>query len=107
MIREGTCNFEKFLEFLCFLIFKYIELGFKKMLFVIDQSSYHKKAMPMKIGETLGIELMWFYLPKQSPWLNPLEAEWKIFRKLPLRKFKDKQGFVDLYTGFLRDRGFK
>ena len=42
----------------------------------MDNSSYHRKAEKeiVKIGEAIGIDIMWFYLLKYSPWLNPVEA---------------------------------
>jgi transposase len=78
------------------------------MILVMDNSSYHRKAEKeiVKIGEAIGIDIMWFYLPKYSPRLNPVEAEWRIFKKLylPLREFESKDEFIKLFFRFIDDR---
>ena len=58
----------------------------------------------------LGIEIMWYYLPKYSPWLNPCEVEWKLFKfkslYLSLRRLEEEE-FKELFFKFLEDRNEK
>jgi transposase len=106
--REGYWNHEKFLEFVSLLAWEYRKSGYTRMILVMDNSSYHRKAEKeiVKIGEAIGIDIMWFYLPKYSPWLNPVEAEWRIFKKLylPLKEFESKDEFIRLFFRFIDDR---
>jgi transposase len=104
--RRGYWNWEKFLEFVCLLAWEYKKMGYRRIILVIDNSSYHKKAVKgiANIGSALGIEVMWFYLPKGSPWLNPVEAEWSLFKRLYL-PFKDLRSCGELIYEFFRFLG--
>ena len=106
--REGYWNHEKFLEFVSLLAWEYRKSGYTRMILVMDNSSYHREAEKeiVRIVEAIGIDIMWFYLPKYSPWLNPVEAEWRIFKRLylPLREFDSKDEFIKLFFRFIDDR---
>lgn len=109
IVREGYANSEKFLEFLCFLIFEYAKEGVEQLIVVYDNAKYHAKWVEeevMKIGEEMGIKVGIFRLPKQSPWLNPVEAEWKIFKEdfLSLKEWKDEEEFIKKFFDFIKFR---
>lgn len=73
---------EAFLEWSCA---KIEELGKKTLLLVWDNASWHKSGEVARwIGrhnrgvkeEKRGVRIIRCFLPKKSPWLNPIEPHW-------------------------------
>lgn len=53
----------------------------KKILVILDNASWHKKAVRLMRGETLFKNLEFLFLPPYSPELNPIERVWRITRR--------------------------
>lgn len=55
--------------------------GKKKLLVVLDNASWHKKAVRLMSGDPDFARVKFLFLPPYSPELNPIERVWRITRR--------------------------
>lgn len=53
----------------------------KKLLIILDNASWHKKAVRLMREDILFRDIDFLFLPPYSPELNPIERVWRITRK--------------------------
>jgi transposase len=53
----------------------------KKVLIVLDNASWHKKAVRLMRGNSDFMGIKFLFLPPYSPELNPIERVWRITRR--------------------------
>jgi transposase len=74
---EGTCNSEKFNEWLEKDLFPKIKEG---SVCVLDNATFHKTKKSLELADKFSIELI--FLPTYSPDLNPIEHKWPQLKKI-------------------------
>lgn len=99
MIHEGTVDAAVFKEFL-----KRLMIGAAKPVFaVVDGHSIHKSKLVRDYVETLHGRLKLFYLPPNSPHLNPDEQVWAHVKRHVSKQFvQEKADMKKLALGALR-----
>ena len=86
--RANRWNFIKFLEMLR------EANGFKPIVLVLDNASFHWAAEARFVARELNIELC--YLPPYSPDLNPIEVLWRDLKRFfALRDFEEISVYVE------------
>jgi len=66
-------NTDSFIAFLDHLLSEYQH---QKLILVMDNASYHRSAAAQAALDLLSDRLLVFWLPKYSPYLNPIERFW-------------------------------
>ena len=66
-------------NFIDFLISTYLEYG--KFVIFLDNAAYHKSKKLKRFLKAMNDEIIVYYFPPYTPELNPVEVEWKSFRK--------------------------
>ena len=73
----------------------YLHKRYGKSIVVLDNASYHKSAGVKKFVDSLGGDMILMYLPPYTPELNPVEGQWKMFRKATANMLHDSAGAME------------
>jgi transposase len=75
--RKNSDAFITFLEHLAFTVYPN-----QRLILVLDNASYHKSRAAMAALAALEDRVLVFWLPKYSPFLNPIERFWLHLKNL-------------------------
>jgi transposase len=76
-VRKNSEAFIAFLEHLAFTLYPN-----QRLILVLDNASYHKSRAAMAALAALEDRVLVFWLPKYSPFLNPIERFWLHLKNL-------------------------
>ena len=74
----STFNYRTTLE--CFRALMSVQPKDKKILIILDNASWHKKAVRLSAEDPLYKNVQFLFLPPYSPDYNPIERVWRLVR---------------------------
>ena len=82
-----SVNADTFIEFL-----KEMRQIYKKIVMFLDNLSAHKAVKVSEYVKSAGGDIVFIYLPKYTPQLNPMEIQWRVLKNmLAQRCFKNTE----------------
>lgn len=79
-IHSAKRNSEAFVHFIEYLMTEVYP--YKKIVLVMDNASFHKSALAHAVLDLFAERLQLIWLPKFSPFLNPIERFWQHLKDL-------------------------
>jgi transposase len=74
-------NYKTIMESVEFFLKNIRKVKKKKVLIVLDNASWHKKAVRLIRDDSSFSDIEFLFLPPYSPELNPIERVWRITRR--------------------------